>query len=385
MTLIARTCAALLLTAIPAVVAHAQGGPKSPGPQSLLNTANTWSQAQTFGSGLVINAPGTGVGAIINNNVSYAYPANSADDRSRYWSDTLAVGANSSGIHEANFFTVTLNGAYTVTGETNIVHSYFQNNNVNYTGPIENFEASSENLAYIGTWQDYINQPHNMSTGTAGAVIGYRTFLNNDNTTPGAIGSYVSFQCDPMAGAGSTPTFNYCIRNGDTTATIASLGGIVLGSLSPQSGQLLTVFGPDTSAGTYPVMIRNSANTILFDIADNGQVTVPGTIVPGNVVTSGEVSLKNLVGSGTAPTVTSCGTNSIDAHATSLSGTINITAGTPTSCTVTFASAFQIYNHCRADFETPSLSATGYSYTLSAITLAGAALSGKIDYFCDGI
>lgn len=87
---------------------------------------------------------------------------------------------------------------------------------------------------------------------------------------------------------------------------------------------------------------------------------------------------------GVAPAVTPCGTSpSIDANASDGEGTVTVGTGVPTSCVVTFAKAFPTYAHCTVTPET-ALATFGYTYTLSALTITGGALSGVIDYRCTG-
>lgn len=89
---------------------------------------------------------------------------------------------------------------------------------------------------------------------------------------------------------------------------------------------------------------------------------------------------------GTAPVISACGTSpSIDANATDNSGTVTVGTVAAASCTITFATAYASYNHCRVDAQTGGLAAFAYSYTLSAITVTGTSLVGAlIDYDCDG-
>lgn len=88
---------------------------------------------------------------------------------------------------------------------------------------------------------------------------------------------------------------------------------------------------------------------------------------------------------GVAPSVSSCGTSpSLDTYATDISGTVTFGSGSPTSCTITFGSAFTTYDHCRVTFQSGIVAGYGYTYSLSAITITATALSGAADYICDG-
>jgi hypothetical protein len=87
-----------------------------------------------------------------------------------------------------------------------------------------------------------------------------------------------------------------------------------------------------------------------------------------------------------APTVSACGTSpAIDAHANAKSGTVTVGSGAVASCTITFASAYTTFDHCRV---TPhsTIAVFAYSYTLAAITLTATSLtSDVVDYDCDGV
>jgi hypothetical protein len=90
--------------------------------------------------------------------------------------------------------------------------------------------------------------------------------------------------------------------------------------------------------------------------------------------------------SGTAPTVSACGTSpSIDASATNSSGKVTVGSVAAASCTITFATpAFQSWNHCRVTPES-AIATFGYTYTLTALTVTATSLvGGVLDYECDG-
>jgi hypothetical protein len=90
--------------------------------------------------------------------------------------------------------------------------------------------------------------------------------------------------------------------------------------------------------------------------------------------------------SGTAPTVSACGTTpSIDANATNYSGRVTVGTVAAASCTVTFASSgFVSFNHCRVTPET-ALATFGYTYSLTVLTVTATSLLTEVfDYECDG-
>lgn len=103
--------------------------------------------------------------------------------------------------------------------------------------------------------------------------------------------------------------------------------------------------------------------------------------------TTGNVLFPHNVAFGTAaPTISACGTSpSVDSHSSNMSGTVTVGTGTATSCTITFATAFATWNHCRVTSQT-AVAALAYSYTKSAIVVTGTSLlGGTLDYQCDGL
>jgi hypothetical protein len=86
----------------------------------------------------------------------------------------------------------------------------------------------------------------------------------------------------------------------------------------------------------------------------------------------------------TPPTVSACGTSpAIDTHANNHTGMVTAGSGTVTSCAVTFPIAYQVWNHCKVSSQ--SAISIGYTYTLAAMTITGASLTGAVfDYSCEG-
>ncbi|WP_048863511.1 hypothetical protein, partial [Acidisphaera rubrifaciens] len=76
--------------------------------------------------------------------------------------------------------------------------------------------------------------------------------------------------CEPMQGAGAQPTASYCMRNADSHETIATVGGLHVGNLGTMAAGTAEIDGPDTGSGTFPLMVKNSAGTILFAVSDSG-------------------------------------------------------------------------------------------------------------------
>ena len=109
--------------------------------------------------------------------------------------------------------------------------------------------------------------------------------------------------------------------------------------------------------------------------------TVGGPIIFG-VQFSGHV-----VSSGTTPTVSSCGTSpTMDPNSTDFAGTINTGSGSPTACTLTFASVFANTPVCIVsdDLQTSEPAVTTRSTSAITLTLGAALNSGHIFYICVG-
>lgn len=98
------------------------------------------------------------------------------------------------------------------------------------------------------------------------------------------------------------------VANSDSTLTISPSTGAVVASLNlahantwtaPQtistaSGNSLSINGSDTSGGTFPLVIKNSAGANMFFVTDSGAATVGGTLIVGTSGTAaGTVSFTN--------------------------------------------------------------------------------------------
>jgi hypothetical protein len=176
----------------------------------------------------------------------------------------------------------------------------------------------------------------------------------------------------------------------------SSSGETAVGSqaLVVATGARNTAFGAFTGGtvtnGTNNTLIGyNVANTTLTTGNSNiliGTSTAVDTVASS---TSNEINIGGMIfansNSLAAPVVSACGTNTIDARANNKSGTVSITAGTPASCTITFAgTGYSTWNHCRVTSQSVN-AAFAYSYTTTVLTVTGTALAGKIDYDCDGV
>ena len=159
---------------------------------------------------------------------------------------------------------MTNNSTGNLNGELNIVHSHFQNT-AGTAAQVENYEASMTNFGTIGVHDAFLSVMINKSTGTVtNAIIGTNYELENDNTTPGSIALYAAIQMSAMAGGGSLPTTYEFLQNTDANASSVSLGTFTLGSLTPQTSNLLRITGPDSSSGTIPFIVAGPVGNILY-------------------------------------------------------------------------------------------------------------------------
>ncbi len=264
------------------------------------------------------SAAGVVAGYDINSVDTTTFPASGTNTRPRIFADTLTVTGTTSGIHENLWSTVTLNGTGTLSNEVNLVHSYFENDgSVTVSGSAETFEASALNNATIsGIFDDYLALFHNGASGTTNFVYGVKGQLVNDNTTAASVANYALIDLEAMSGAGSAPTSAYVIRNNWSLASINTIGGIAIGTLTPQPAGTLFVSGPDTSGGTALFDLKNSAATDLFQVRDDGTV-----VMLSDFTTSGAVNALAYKVSGTlgvtcsgSPTASFAATNGIVTH-----------------------------------------------------------------------
>lgn len=212
-----------------------------------------------------------------------------------------------------NSFLETASGTFN--GEINLGHSFYQNQAGVTAAQVEGYETSALNNGTMGVagngFFNYLGIFHNGSTGTvAGFVHAFNGGLTNDNTTAASVNEYSLIFMAPMAGAGSTPTSYYLIQGKEPLASISTQGGLAVGSLSnPGAGQAL-IQGPDQLSTTFVLTIRDSANGLLFDLADNGAANFPKSALtlgtPNSI--AGKLSFSSATGGGATSLETTAGT-----------------------------------------------------------------------------
>jgi Chaperone of endosialidase/Domain of unknown function (DUF5011) len=81
----------------------------------------------------------------------------------------------------------------------------------------------------------------------------------------------------PYFGSGiGGPGWSATGTNAPTTSVSSIAGSLGIGTTTPYSR--LTLWGPDTSGGTSALVIANSASTTEFNVLDNGNATLAGTL-----------------------------------------------------------------------------------------------------------
>ena len=256
------------------------GGGSSGGGPFLPLTGGTVTGPVTFGTGTSSSSPGA-FQALYNVNPA-ALPGNL---RQSMFNTNLTYSATSPNIWENLNSFVYVNGPGTASGEINAMHAYIQVNPGGNAAVSECFEASTTNNGVIGQHTQYLGLINNGASATATYYNGVNLYLNNLNTTPGAIGEWSGISFPGMTGGGSRPTFYNAIRVADANLGIVTLGGVSIGDLAGASPGRLSLRGADTSGGTFPFIYSTSAGNVVY-FANNATVNFPMagiTIQPGSV------------------------------------------------------------------------------------------------------
>ncbi len=221
---------------------------------------------------------------------------------------------------------------------------------------------SNNNIA-IGSWQG-------AQVGTGGI---YNILFGADNINGTNIlqsGSYNFMACaggcslSSSTSDGQTNIQNIIYGTGNSSHTLwnPSVGQIGIGTSSPFA--------------RFAVHANNGdANTTLFAIASSTQTATTTLFSVNNV---GDIVTK-----GAQPSVTGCGTASLTATSTDYRGSINVTAGTPTSCNVTFSSPKSDTPACIVGDNSLTIGADVSAASTTGFAMGiGAAFSGRITYIC---
>ena len=143
---------------------------------------------------------------------------------------------------------------------------------------LRNHENRTDNYGSMGIFNQTYYYLINYPTGTIANMTGAEFGLDQRNTTANALQNFIWLHFAAMGGGGSLPQNYYAIRNDDVNAGISSLGHVLIGAIRTPSAQtLLEISGPDTSGGTFPLLIGSSGG-LLFTVDDSGIATAPHTL-----------------------------------------------------------------------------------------------------------
>jgi hypothetical protein len=347
----------------------------------------------------------------------------------------VTVTGNQAGVNvlETNFWDLQIGGTGTLTNEAfNQVHPYaYIGSGINISGYAGQFEGSALNDGTVNKFQSAYMLYTNGSAATTAAYTGYTVGATNNNPTLGSFGNFMGYECTGVGGGGTAPTYNWCVVNRDSTASIVSLGGIVTGTLANAAGPgTLFIQGANNSVGTFPVNIKNLAGANQFYVTNNFSAFFGGSLAlgtagsqwgkllfanttsgslqlnaPSSGALSGTITLPNatttLAGvavaqtfsadqgfsahvraAGSAPALTSCGTSPA-ISGSDLAGTVTMGTGAPTGCVITFAVAYSSAPHCVVTWRATPLATQSYAVSTTAITLTQVATSSNVvDYVC---
>lgn len=215
--------------------------------------------ATLFGTGTVSGSPYTF--QVTNDFDPSTGPAYS---RRNMFFTTLDFASNSANTWEGLCSFVTVNGPGHSTGEINTIHSFLEVGTSGNVANSEGYESSATNRGVMGNFSGLLAFVNNEATGTATVLAGATIYLNNVNTTPGAIAEWDAINIGEMVGGGSLPTNYLALRIADANAGIATRGGIFVGALTGQvTPGRLQIEGQDTSSGTFPFLVRNPAGNVM--------------------------------------------------------------------------------------------------------------------------
>lgn len=155
--------------------------------------------------------------------------------------------------------------------------------------------------------------------------------------------------------------------SGSTLALVNASSAFTFTASSSSTGiNLVSISSsPAVNANDFLLTVSSVAGTVAFGIQNNSHI----------------------VSSGTTPSVTTCGTlPSMDPNSTDFAGTINTGSGSPTACTLTFASPFANTPVCVVsdDLQTSEPAVTTRSATAITMTLGASLSSGHIFFICVG-
>ena len=168
-----------------------------------------------------------------------------------------------------------------------------------------------------------------------------------------------------------------------TTASSSLILGSQVASTTFKTGQFVFLAGLSSAADTpaantsnYTAFFGNSA-TPYYSVTGTNVPSTSTTVIAGNLNVGAVTTSNHIAGSGTAPTLSSCGISpSLDATASDLAGTV--TEGTAaTGCVITFNTPYSTAPHVVISSPNGS-QLTSYSVTTTTLTIANISATGDV-------
>lgn len=273
----------------------------------------------------------------------------SGDDRWTGVFSTISPSTSTADLWENFNSFLYINGPGTMSHEINILHD----NGQIFPGATwtsgEGLESSMFNQGTIsGNYDGSLTTIDNQSAATAVTLRGFHALLKQDNAAGGAVGTWEAFECDNIGGAGSNPTNDYCLRNDDANATIATLGNVLIGGVGfPAAGASLDIHATDSAGGTLGLRMQNSSAVLQFYVTNSGNAFFQQKVSLGSGTTAGFIQFQTttsgdqvllqagpgngagatnvLIPQGTATTLAGLAVVETFTAAQTFSGTVNIT------------------------------------------------------------
>jgi hypothetical protein len=159
-------------------------------------------------------------------------------------------------------------------GDTSLYYATSSSNNVAVgyqAGRGANNQSNFQNSTLLG-----VSAGLNLTNGNNNVLLGYQA---GQSMSSGSDNIVVGYDIDAPSNTASNQLDigNLIFGTGiNGQGTAISTGNIGIGTTTPYSR--LTVFGPDTSGNTSSFVIANSASTTEFNVLDNGNATLAGTL-----------------------------------------------------------------------------------------------------------
>jgi len=343
------------------------------------------------------NAMASGIGPSMANNVAIGQ---GALRHLASYGECVAIGQNALTANTSGFENIAI-GINSLTANTtgwrNIaVGNFSLTNNVSGISNTAVGDQAGGNVTNAATIPNPASQTMTF-LGSQTGVISSQTVLNDGM----ALGNLARVGCSDCASLGNaTLTGNYRVGIGTTTpaANLTVIGNsqqftMAVGTstsgpflLSVSSSGPVAIAGATTIQGAVPLLSTSTLQSGTTFFVSSG--TVSGSfLVTGNSVLGGIVDTAHFNTRGSVPSLSSCGaTPAITTGSTDVSGQITEGTGSPTGCTVTFASAWTNAPFCVVQTTSTVTTATVSSTTNSqfSITTSVPIPSNTITYHCIG-